>query len=84
MLPVEVELEVLVHVPVEPEVGHVDPVGPEVRVGQAVGEDLVADVQVVVPAGQLPGTQAELALAQVERVGGLTMPTLLRVSPVSR
>src|SRR6202008_2340706 len=66
VLPVEVDLDELVHVPVQADVDLLDVIGPQVRVGQAGGEDPGIDVELAIAGGHFPGAVAEAALAQVE------------------
>ena len=66
VLPDERQLDVLGPVPVEADVDRVEAVGPEVGVGQAGGEDLVADVEQVVAPDQLERPRPEPAGAEVE------------------
>src|SRR4051812_32174087 len=67
LLPVEVDLGVLVQVPVEAEVGHEDVVGPEVGIGESGPEDVPAEVDRGEPGGRLDRPEAELRSLEVER-----------------
>src|SRR5262249_21297475 len=67
VLPVEVDLDELVEVPVAPDVHQPGAVGPESRVGQALREDPGIEEEIAVPGRDLPRTEAEAARAQVER-----------------
>src|SRR5512135_2000929 len=58
VLPVDVDLGILVWIPVDAGVDGVCLVGPEVGVGQAGGEDVVADIEVAVAGVHLDGTGA--------------------------
>src|SRR5208283_4838239 len=77
MLPVEVELDVPVEIPVEAQVGHVESIRPEVGVGQAPAEDLIADLKVAVAELELDGTRPELPVSQVEGMERLDQSALL-------
>src|SRR5512135_3590927 len=66
VLPAQIELDDSGQVPIDPDVDGVDPVGPEVRVGQAVDEDLIADIKQAIACGQLDGPRAPPALSDVE------------------
>src|SRR5262249_52181543 len=66
VLPIKVNLHELVQVPVEADVDQLDAVGPEVGIGQAGGEDLVAEAHLAVPDVGLKGTQAKLPRTEVE------------------
>src|SRR5579864_6606020 len=67
-LPVEVNLEVAIQVPVESHVYELDVVGPEVGIGEAAREDLLAHVEFAVAGLDLECPCAEAALAEVEGV----------------
>jgi hypothetical protein len=71
VLPVEVDLDELVEIPVEADIDYLGMVGPEVRVGQAAGEDRLAQRQVAVSGRDLEGPQAEMARVQVEGAQGI-------------
>src|SRR2546423_1529656 len=64
VLPVEVDLDELVEIPVDAGVNQLGVIGPQVRVGQAGGEDPGVEVELAIAGGHLPGAEAEAALAQ--------------------
>src|SRR5262249_17767982 len=66
VLPVEVDLDEFVEIPVEADVDHLGVIGPEVRVGQVAGEDLAAQSEIAEAGSQLEGPQTEMARAEVE------------------
>src|SRR5207302_4616564 len=66
VLPVEVDFDELVEVPVAANVNQLGVIGPEVRVGQAGGEDPGIEVEPAIAGGQFPGAEAEAALAQIK------------------
>src|SRR5271166_1471968 len=59
MRPIEEAFDILRHVPGQTDIGLVDTICIAIRAGEAVGEDLVADHQVIVPSVDFPGSQAE-------------------------
>src|SRR6202040_3646059 len=54
VFPVEVDLDELVEIPVGADVNQLRVIGPEVRVGQAGGEDPGIEVELAKAGGQLP------------------------------
>ena len=59
VFPVKHEFEILVDMPVEAQIGGVEAVRPEIRIGESVLEDLVANLQEVVPALSVPRLPAQ-------------------------
>ena len=70
VLPVEVDLGVVVPVPVRADVDDVAAIGPLIRVGEAAGEDLIAEVEVAEAGVDLEGAEAELAVVVAEPFDG--------------
>src|ERR1700678_3830026 len=66
VLPVEVDLDESVEIPVEANIDHLGLIGPEGRVGQAASEDLPAQLEFAEAGRDLEGSQAEMAFAEVE------------------
>jgi hypothetical protein len=84
VLPVEVHLYELVQVPVEAGIDGVRPVAPEVRVSEAGGEDVLADVEVSEPGVDLDRPRPNLPGLRSNGLSGMTWVRPSTFSPVKK
>jgi hypothetical protein len=82
MLPVEVQFEEFVEIPVETDVDHLGFIGPEHRVGQAAREHLPAQLKLAEACGDLERPQAKMARPEINGFRGSISVRSRSVSPV--